>query len=86
MTTDELVRVINNSDFRNLAHFFNRLEKMCPDVKSFSIIEKKDMGLSGILASARFYLGQDEIIVRGFLYETPNWSEETHGYITAKKI
>lgn len=86
MTADEIVRVINNSNLMDMTSLLNRLPKICPEVKSVSIIDKKDLGLSGILATARFYLDKDEVIIRGFLYDCPNWDEATHGYVTAKKI
>lgn len=86
MTTDELIRVINNSDIRSISTFINKLQKICPDIKNISIIDKVDLGLSGIMSAVRFYNGTDEIIVKGFLYESPNWTNDTHGYIVAKKI
>lgn len=86
MTTEELIKFINNSDIKSLSRFLNKLPQMCPDVSNATIIHKTDLGMSGTLGAAVFNFGQDEIMVKGFLYEPSNWSEETHGYIIAKKI
>lgn len=86
MTTEEILRVINNSYIKTITELINRSEKIFPDISPITIIDKQDMGLSGTLATARFNNGTDEIYVRGFLYLTELWSEDTCGYIVAKKL
>ena len=86
MTTEEILRVINNSSIRTLTEFIDTAQKMFPEITNISIINKQDMGLSGILATARFNLGMDDIVVKGFLYQNDKWTPETHGYVIAKRI
>ena len=86
MTTEEIVRIINGTSLKTLTDFVEYSKKVFPDIDNYTIIHKQDMGLAGILATARFNHGKDEIIVKGFLYPNDNWTEETHGYIIAKKI
>lgn len=86
MTTEEIIRIINNSYIMTISEFINRSSKLFTDITTPTIIHKQDMGISGSLVSARFYHGKDEILVKGFHYLPNNWSEETHGYIIAKQI
>ena len=86
MKTEEIINVINNSGIKYITDFLNRAHKMFPDIRNVTIINKQDMGTFGILASARFNNGMDDIIVKGYLYPVDNWSEKTHGYVTSKKI
>ena len=86
MKTDDYIRVINNSYFTNLTTFINMAHKMFPDIRSIHVSSKQDMGLVGILASCIIETNDGAVIVRGFLYYSPSWSEETHGYVTAVKI
>ena len=86
MTTEEILNIINNSNIRTLNEFSNKCYTLLPELIDKTIIHKKDMGVSGILAIMRCYNRIDEILIRGFLYLPDNWSEETHGYIKAKKI
>lgn len=86
MSTEEVIRIINNSTIKTLSEFMEKAPKLFPDVDNFSIIHKQDMGLSGIIGTARFNVGMDDVIVKGFLYPTNNWTPETHGYVIAKKI
>lgn len=86
MTTDEALRIINNSDFKYITEFINKAQKMFPNIEQISIVQKQDMGVSGILAWAEFNFNKDRILIKGFLYPNRLWSEETHGYIIAKKI
>ena len=86
MTVDEIVNIINNTDIRTITEFISKAYKMFPDIKDISVINKQEMGLSGIIATARFYVGMDCVIVKGFLYPNDRWTPETHGYVLAKKV
>ena len=86
MTTDEIIRVINNSDICSLDYFLKKYQQMFPEIYNVCVIDKKDMGVSGILAAARYNVEKDEVIIKGFLYTPKNWSPCTHGYVIAKKI
>ena len=81
-----MLRIVNNSTIRSITEFINKSHKLFPDIDEISIVKKQDMGVSGILACAEFNFGKDRIIVKGWLYTNELWSEETHGYIVAKKI
>ena len=86
MCTEEIIRIINNSDFRSISTFSEKAKVMFPEITNFTVIDIKDMGISGKLAVARFNVGKDDVIVKGFLYENSKWLPETHGYILAKKL
>ena len=86
MTTEEIVRVINNSYIRSLSEFIGKSQQLFPEISNVVILDKVDLGLNGILSTGRFYNGTDEIIVKGFLYLTDNWTPDTHGYVIAKNI
>lgn len=86
MTTDEVLRIINNSYIMSIQEFINKSKKLFPEINEITVVQKQDMGLSGILAWAEFNYGRDRIIIKGFLYPTKNWNEDTHGYVIAKKI
>ena len=86
MTGLEIVNIINHSTIRTLSELSNKLNFLFPDANGFEIINKKDLGDSGILGIGKFYNEKETIIVKGFLYLTENWSEETHGYVTAKNV
>lgn len=85
-TTEEIINQINNLELKSISEFSKKLNQLYPDVTNFSIIDRKDMGVLGIKSVARFYNGDEEIIVKGFLYPNNEWSESVHGYITAKKL
>lgn len=85
-TTEDILRAINNSTIKTITEFINKAQKIFPDISQISIVKKQDMGISGILAWAEFNFNSDRIIVKGFLFPNKLWSEETHGYIIAKKI
>ena len=86
MTSIEVVNIINHSTIRTLSELSNKLKFLFPDAHGFEIINKNYLGDSGILGVGKFYNEKETIIVKGFLYLTDNWSEETHGYVTAKNV
>lgn len=86
MTTEEIIRVINNSDIKSVTDFINRAPRVFPEISNIVILDRVDLGLNGILTTAKFNNGDDEVIIKGFLYMKENWSPDTHGYVIAKKI
>ena len=86
MTTDDILKSINNSNIKSLTEFSTKCSNLFPDLTNRTVIHKRDMGVWGILAFMRCYNGMDEILIKGFLYPSDNWSEDTHGYIKAKRI
>lgn len=84
--TDEIIKSINSSHITSLSTFLNRAQKMIPGIHSVTLVNKVNYKTAGILATAQFTYNSDIIHVRGFLHTLNNWSEETHGYVTASKV
>ncbi len=86
MTTDEILRVINNSEMKTIFECIEKSKRMFPEIESLVIFHRQDMGVFGVFGAARFYVGKDEVLIKGYLYPSDSWSEKTHGYVIAKKI
>lgn len=85
-TIDKIIDNINNAWLTNLSNFINLAPKFVPNLRNISIQHKQDMGVAGIMATCIVETEEGPIIVKGFLYDTTKWSQETHGYVTASKI